>query len=306
MLRGREGKLATVHFAALSAAGTALCFAVAPAAGWICLSLCALLGAIFAAFTRRRYREIRRLSQYLASVYSGGKPLDIRDNREGELSILKNDLYKITCVLTRQAEQLHRDKDYLAEAMQNISHQLKTPLTSLFVMTELLRSPDLPADRREEFWQSTGQSLERIQWLVGTLLKFSRLDAEAVAFAACRMIILNHDALSDMDEDTIEAVYGDGIYNDDHDLDTAVLMENAQVNPMKMLMVLLFALTEPVNHRVHDTEWLGGFYKCIKDDESVYRGIYSALDGIGYEISDMEKSLLDGTHPSYEGAEEES
>lgn len=135
---------------------------------------------------------------------------------------------------------------------------------------------------------------------------FSKKAAEAVAFAACRMIILNHDALSDMDEDTIEAVYGDGIYNDDHDLDTAVLMENAQVNPMKMLMVLLFALTEPVNHRVHDTEWLGGFYKCIKDDESVYRGIYSALDGIGYEISDMEKSLLDGTHPSYEGAEEES
>lgn len=183
MLRGREGKLAAVHFAALSAAGTALCFAVAPAAGWVCLVLCALLGAIFAAFTRRRYREIRRLSQYLASVYSGGKPLDIRDNREGELSILKNDLYKITCVLTRQAEQLHRDKDYLAEAMQNISHQLKTPLTSLFVMTDLLRSPDLPAARREAFWQSTDQSLERIQWLVGTLLKFSRLDAEAVAFA---------------------------------------------------------------------------------------------------------------------------
>lgn len=135
---------------------------------------------------------------------------------------------------------------------------------------------------------------------------FPKKAAEAVAFAACRMIIMNHDALGDMDEDTIEAVYGDGIYNDEHDLDTAVLMENAQVNPMKMLMVLLFALTEPVNHRVHDTEWLGGFYKCIKDDESVYRGIYSALDGIGYEISDMEKSLLDGTHPSYEGAEEES
>lgn len=135
---------------------------------------------------------------------------------------------------------------------------------------------------------------------------FPKKAAETVALAACRMMILNPDALGDMDEDTIEAVYGDGIYNDEHDLDTAVLMENAQVNPMKMLMVLLFALTEPVNHRVHDTEWLGGFYKCIKDDESVYPGIYSALDGIGYEISDMEKSLLDGTHPSYESAEEES
>ena len=135
---------------------------------------------------------------------------------------------------------------------------------------------------------------------------FPKKAAETVALAACRMMILNPDALGDMDEDTIEAVYGDGIYNDEHDLDTAVLMENAQVNPMKMLMVLLFALTEPVNHRVHDTEWLGGLYKFIKYDESVYRGIYSALDGIGYEISDMEKSLLDGTHPSYEGAVEES
>lgn len=105
---------------------------------------------------------------------------------------------------------------------------------------------------------------------------------------------------------SIEAVYGDGIYNDEHDLDTAVLLENAQVNPMKMLVVLLFAFTEPVNHRMHDTEWLGGYYKCIKDDESVYRGIYAALDGIGYEMSDMEKSLLDGTHPSYESVEEES
>ena len=116
----------------------------------------------------------------------------------------------------------------------------------------------------------------------------------------------DHDALSDMDEDTIEAVYGDGIYNDEHDLDTAVLLENAQVNPMKMLVVLLFALTEPVNHWMHDIEWPDGFRQCIKDDESVYRDIYSVLDGIGYEMSDMEKSLLDGTHPSYESVEEES
>lgn len=125
---------------------------------------------------------------------------------------------------------------------------------------------------------------------------FPKKAAEAVALAACRMMILNPYALDDMDEDTIEAVYGDGIYNDEHDLDTAVLLENAQVNPMKMLVVLLFAFTEPVNHRMHDTEWLGGYYKCIKDDESVYRGIYAALDGIGYEMSDMEKSLMGGDY----------
>lgn len=57
---------------------------------------------------------------------------------------------------------------------------------------------------------------------------------------------------------------------------------------------------------MHDIEWPDGFRQCVKGDESVYRDIYSALDGIGYEMSDMEKSLLDGTHPSYESVEEES
>lgn len=135
---------------------------------------------------------------------------------------------------------------------------------------------------------------------------FSKKAAEAVAFAACRMMILNPDTLGDMDEDTIEAVYGEVIYDAEHELDTAELLEKAQENPMRMLMVLLFALTEPVNHWMHDIEWPDGFRQCIKDDESVYRDIYSALDSIGYEMSDMEKSLLDGTHPSYESVEEES
>lgn len=135
---------------------------------------------------------------------------------------------------------------------------------------------------------------------------FPKKAAEAVTFAACRMMILNLDALCDMDEDTIEAVYGEVIYDAEHELDTAELLEKAQENPLRMLMVLLLALSEPTNHWMHDTNWAGGFYKCIKDDESVYRGIYAALEGIGYETSDMEKSLLFGTHPSYENQEEES
>lgn len=134
---------------------------------------------------------------------------------------------------------------------------------------------------------------------------FPKKAAEAVTFAACRMMILNLDALCDMDEDTIEAVYGEVIYDAEHELDTAELLEKAQENPLRMLMVLLLALSEPTNHWMHDTNWAGGFYKCIKDDESVYRGIYAALEGIGYETSDMEKSLLFGTHPSYENQEEE-
>ncbi|UYJ35047.1 MAG: ParB/RepB/Spo0J family partition protein [Oscillospiraceae bacterium] len=95
---------------------------------------------------------------------------------------------------------------------------------------------------------------------------FPKKAAEAVTLAACRMMILNPDTLGDMDEDTIEAVYGEVIYDAEHELDTAELLEKAQENPMRMLMVLLFALTEPVNHWMHDIEWPDGFYKCIKEN----------------------------------------
>ena len=182
MTRNREIVFLLAAWLAVTSAGVLLCWQQSAKAGLIALGLALALGAVYAFFTAWRYRELRRLSTYLSRVYSGGKPLDIRDNREGELSILKNDLYKITCVLERQAEQLYADKDYLAQALANISHQLKTPLTALFVMNDLLRDEGLPPAKRREFLDSSGEQLERIQWLVSSLLTLSRIDAAVITF----------------------------------------------------------------------------------------------------------------------------
>ena len=76
--------------------------------------------------------------------------MDIRDNKEGELSILKNDIYKVTKTLAEQSELLKKDKQYLADTLSDISHQLKTPLTSMYVMTDVLSMPDIPGQKREE------------------------------------------------------------------------------------------------------------------------------------------------------------
>lgn len=136
-----------------------------------------LTALIWAGVTWRRYKKLRELGEYLASVYAGGELLDIRDNREGELSLLKNDLHKITVTLRRQSAQLAHDKEFLQQLLGSISHQLRTPLTGMLVMADLLARPDLPAKKRQEFTGQLTAQLERMQWLLERLLTLSRLDA---------------------------------------------------------------------------------------------------------------------------------
>lgn len=180
MLRNREIALFAAFCLGVGILGVTVGFVLSPAAGVLALLLWAVLCAGYGVFTRWRYRQIAALSAYLSGVYGGGRALDIRDNTEGELSVLKNDLYKITVTLQEQADQLARDKGFLADALGDISHQLKTPLTSALVMTDLLADPTLPDDRRRDFLDRLTRQLERIRWLVGALLKISRLDAGAV------------------------------------------------------------------------------------------------------------------------------
>ena len=183
MLRNREIALLALFTLLATLTAAAAGFLLPGAAGWAALALGAALGGGYAVFTAWRYRQLRRLAAYLADVYNGARALDIRSNEEGELSLLKNDLYKITVTLQRQADQLDRDKTFLAKALGDISHQLKTPLTSALVLADLLGQDGLPAARRREFQQTLSGQLARMQWLVGTLLKISRLDAGAVAMA---------------------------------------------------------------------------------------------------------------------------
>lgn len=142
----------------------------------------AILVVIFIIYTNRRYDEIKRLNIYLMDVYTGGEVMDIRDNQEGELSILKNDLYKVTRTLKEQSLQLQKDKVFLADTLSNISHQLKTPLTSMMLMNDVMLDENLPSDKKQQFMQMTHHQLERMQWLVSSLLTLSKIDANTIIF----------------------------------------------------------------------------------------------------------------------------
>lgn len=166
----------------ISAVSSVFAFYAGAPAGWMVLATSLILCACSLVFTLWRYRQLDKLSGYLRRIISGEYELDIRDHEEGELSILKSEIYKVTSMLAEYNEQLKKEKIQLADAMADISHQLKTPLTSMTVMADLLSDERLPVDKRQEFTGRIRMQLERIQWLVSSLLKLSRLDAGVVRF----------------------------------------------------------------------------------------------------------------------------
>lgn len=131
-------------------------------------------------FTKVRYKKINELSDYLYRIYMGEYTIDVRDYKEGELSILKSEIYKLTLRMVEQNELLLRDKTYLADALSDITHQLKTPLTSISMMADLLATDNIDDVKRLEFTKNISTQVERMRLLVVSLLKMSKLDAKSV------------------------------------------------------------------------------------------------------------------------------
>ena len=148
-------------------------------AGVLCILVGIALTAIFVYFTKKRYEQIAGINEYLVRVLSGENVPEILDQEEGELSILKTNIYKAATTLTYQKEMLDNDKKQLSAAIADISHQLKTPLTSMMVMNDLLATEEDP-EKRQEFLQTQSAQLSRMNWLIQTLLKLSKLDAGTI------------------------------------------------------------------------------------------------------------------------------
>lgn len=182
LLRNREVRTLLLVMSLLTVVASVIAALISPLAAGITLITSVLLMGCSLYLTNWRYKEIKKLSGYLRQVSSGDYSLDIRDNQEGELSILKNEIYKVTLMLSEQGSLLQQEKLRLTDAIADISHQLKTPLTSMMVMADLLSEVNLPEEKRTEFTRKIRMQLERIEWLVSSLLKLSKIDAGTVVF----------------------------------------------------------------------------------------------------------------------------
>lgn len=165
----------------LSLLFSVIVFAINKYCGFLTVALAIILLIIFFLYTKKRYKKINELNNYLSLVCSGDYSLNVFENTEGELSILKNNLYKVVSLLKNSNENLNNDKAYLADSLADISHQLKTPLTSVMVITDLLKQED-NKKKRNEFVSIIENQCDKMKWLITTLLKLSRLDAGTVEF----------------------------------------------------------------------------------------------------------------------------
>jgi signal transduction histidine kinase len=131
-----------------------------------------------------RDSDLAELSEYLRQVGAGGsaEPLDVRNQREGALSLLRSDIHKCMERLQEHSAALEHEREDMSQALADISLQLKTPLTSLLMIVDLLDDPGLPAEKRAAFVADMRTALTRMQWLVAALLTFARLDAGSIEF----------------------------------------------------------------------------------------------------------------------------
>lgn len=177
MLRNRS--LLIQLLASLAAVAIASSIAL-PAGGVEAACIVAALGlalaALFLAVTAMRIYALAHLSRRVEEALEGERTVSFTDMSEGELAILANVIGKTIARLAIANEDLAREKDALADALADISHQIRTPLTSLVLELELARTRASTPELRERLRKSES-SLEQIQWLVSSLLKLARLDS---------------------------------------------------------------------------------------------------------------------------------
>lgn len=175
----------------LSAATVIAAWCMDTTFGVFTLILCSLFLFLHILITYRRYRNISALSAEIDRILHGENYTLSDDCTEGELAILKSEIYKMTVRLREQQQRMQEDKIYLADSLADISHQLRTPLTALHLLVARLSEPDLSPEKRLKLMHDMKMLLSRIDWLITALLKISKLDAGTVQFHA-ETIPLSH------------------------------------------------------------------------------------------------------------------
>ncbi len=147
------------------------------------LLLFVILLTIFIIYELIKNKKLRKISYYLEELYNKNYSLLVSSNNEGEISLLKNNIYKVTVMLREENDILKKEKKALSDSISDISHQIKTPLTSISVMLDILSSEkNIDEDRKNKILHEVTKQIKWINWLLVSLLKLAKLDTKTVNY----------------------------------------------------------------------------------------------------------------------------
>ena len=142
-----------------------------------------ILSIIVFKYNHSESKKINEITKYIEEINRGNYKLNIEENTEDELSILKNELYKITIMLKEVAENSQKDKTTLKDSLSDISHQIKTPITSILIMLDnILSDENMPEDIKKDFIKDIKREIMNIKFLVESILKLSKIDSNSIKF----------------------------------------------------------------------------------------------------------------------------
>jgi signal transduction histidine kinase len=174
----------------MAAAFVILGFVLNMEAGILAIASATAFGTAFFVYTKSRYKSISKISDEIDVVLHNADHLYIGESDEGELSILQSEITKMTLRIREQNDALKKEKEHLADSLADVAHQLRTPLTSVNLILSLLENnPD--ENERKELLRETEELLVRMDWLITSLLKLSRLDAGIVVFQSEQINVNN-------------------------------------------------------------------------------------------------------------------
>lgn len=238
-----------------------------------CLSLC----AVYVIYCKNRKKQTEQITNYVSRLNQKHYDLYMDENSEDDLSLLKNEIYKTTVMLKEQSENSNKDKEMLKDSLSDISHQLKTPLTSMMVMLDnITDDEEMPAEIRRDFINDIHRETNNISFLVQSILTLSKLDANSIAFKP------KNETLSNILTECAK--------------NTAVLAELREVNVEIKSEELVFfkadfrwlceAITNIVKNCIEHTN-AGGTVKLCGEQNKMYTKITVSDNGCGIDPNDL-------------------
>lgn len=171
---------------ALAAMGIVLiCAAPTDAKPWIG-ALLAIALIFFIAISVTRHRQVMRLANEIDEVLHSGRKVDFADYRESDIALLSNETAKMVGRLARTHDQLEKERNALSDALADVSHQIRTPLTAASLMIPMIEHANSDRERIQRA-RELEVMLDRVSWLVTSLLKIAKFDSGAMRLESTRV-----------------------------------------------------------------------------------------------------------------------